>query len=217
MLGFMNAAFLTRQPKVHRPRAADLLEEFINNFQGETITLADLLNALGHRAFGVAILVFALANLLIANIPGISTVLGLPLIWISVQMVLGHRRPWLPKKLAMRSFQRENFARMIHRACAVLRRIETFIKPRLLPLSSYQAERYLGAIACAMSVVLALPIVFGNWLPAWGLAFIALGMIERDGLFIVIGWVFGILATLYAFAFYTGFAYMLKWVASYGW
>lgn len=212
----MSAAFLVRKPKPHRPRAADLLEEFINNFQGDTITLADLLNALGHRAFGVAILVFALANLLIANIPGISTVLGLPLIWISVQMVLGHRRPWLPKKLAERSFQRETFARMIKRACSVLRRVETLIKPRLLGLSSQQAEPYIGIIACAMSVVLALPIVFGNWLPAWGLAFMALGMIERDGLFIVIGWAFGILATLYALAFYTGFAYLLKWLVGYG-
>lgn len=210
-------AFLSRQPRPHRPRAADLLEEFITNFQGSTITLADLLNALGHRAFGVAMLVFALANLLIANIPGISTVLGLPLILISTQMVMGHTKPWLPKRLAERAFKRVTFERMIKRSVKVLRSIEKLIKPRLLALSEHKAERYLGAIACAMSVVLALPIVFGNWLPAWGLAFIALGMIERDGLFIILGWLLGLLATAYAVAFYTGFAYMLKWVVQYGW
>lgn len=210
-------ALLSRQPRAHRPRAAELLEEFISNFQGNTITLEDLLNALGHRAFGLAILVFALANLLIANIPGISTVLGLPLILISVQMVMGYSRPWLPKKLAQRAFKRTTFERMIKRSVRVLRSIEKLIKPRLLVLSEHKAERYLGAIACAMSIVLALPIVFGNWLPAWGLAFIALGMIERDGLFIIIGWLLGLLATAYAVAFYTGFAYMLKWLVQYGW
>lgn len=210
-------AFLTRKQRPHRPRAADLLEEFITNFQGSTITLADLLNALGQRAFGVAILVFALANLLIANIPGISTVLGLPLILISLQMVMGRERPWLPQRLAQRAFKRTTFERMIRRSVKVLRSIEKLIKPRLLLLSEHKAERYLGAIAFAMSVVLALPIVFGNWLPAWGLALIALGMIERDGLFIVIGWIFGLLATAYAIAFYTGFAYMLKWLVQYGW
>lgn len=215
----MKTGFLTRskKPKQHRPRAADLLQEFITGFKGEEITLADLLNALGHRAFGVAILVFALANLLIANIPGISTILGLPLILFSLQMILGQKRPWLPNKLANRAFKRETFERMIRRAVSVLNKIEKLIKPRLLVLSEPKAEPYLGGIIFAMSAVLALPIVFGNWLPAWGLAFIALGMIERDGLFIVIGWLLGILATVYAITFYTGFAYLLKWLVSYGW
>lgn len=214
----MSAGYLTRptKPKPHRPRAAELLQEFIANFKGEEITLADLLGALGHRAFGVAILIFALANLLIANIPGISTVLGLPLVLFALQMMMGHARPWLPKKLATRAFKRETFERMIARAVAILRKIETLIKPRLLPLSDHKAERYLGGIVLAMSVVLALPIVFGNWLPAWGLAFMALGMIERDGLFIIIGWLLGILATVYAIAFYTGFAYALQWLVTSG-
>lgn len=217
MLGAMNAAFFSRKPRPHRPRAADLLEEFMAGLNGNTVTLADFMNALGNRAFGVAILVFALANLLIANIPGISTVLGLPLILISVQMVMGYHRPWLPKKLAEREFKRATFERMLRRSAGVLRSIEKLIRPRMLLLSSTHAERWLGVINFAMSLVLALPIVFGNWLPAWGLAFIALGMIERDGLFIIIGWVLGILATAYAIAFYTGFAYLMRWVIQYGW
>lgn len=190
----------------------------MQGLSGNTVTLEDFMNALGNRAFGVAIMVFALANLLIANIPGISTVLGLPLILISIQMVMGYHRPWLPKKLAQRQFKRATFERMLRRAARVLRSIEKLIRPRLLALSSQRAERWLGIINLAMSIVLALPIVLGNWLPAWGLAFIALGMIERDGIFIIIGWLLGILATAYAIAFYAGVAHMVSWiVSSYGW
>lgn len=207
----MNSFLMPKEPKTHRPRAADLLREFIDNFPRDKVTLADLMNALGHRAFGVAILVFALANLLIANIPGISTVLGIPIILIGAQLMMGQHRPWLPKKLAEKEFDKQVFERMIARTLPVLRKVEVFIRPRLLFLS-LKADRFLGLLCLLLGIVLALPIVFGNWLPAWALTAIALGMIERDGVLILIGMGIGVAATAYAVAFYSGFAHLLSWL-----
>lgn len=208
--------FLTRQPQPYRPRAADLLEEFIQTTEHEKLSLEHLMSALGHRAFGVAILVFALANILIANIPGISTILSIPLMIFSLQMMWGVHHPWLPKKLAQREFDRATFERMLRRAAGVMRKIEVFIKPRLLFLV-IKNDKVLGFICLLLSIVLALPILFGNWLPAWGLVFISLAMIERDGLLILIGLLFGVAAVAYAIAFYSGFAYLMKWLVQYGW
>jgi hypothetical protein len=204
--------FLPPKEKTHRPRAAEILQQFIENFPHDKITLADVMNTLGHRAFGAAIFIFALANLLIANIPGISTILGIPIILIAMQLMMGSHRPWLPKSLAEKEFDKAAFQKVINRTVPVLKKIEVFIKPRLLFLS-LRADRFLGLICLLLGLVLALPIVFGNWLPSWALAFIALGMIERDGFVILIGMAIGIAAIAYAVAFYTGFAHLLSWIA----
>jgi hypothetical protein len=204
--------FLTRKPKVYRTRAADLLEEFINNFPHEKVRLSDLMAAIGARAYGVAILIFAVANLLISNIPGISTILGLPIILFGAQMMMGQPRPWLPKKIAEREFDRVTFERVIRRTISVLRKVETFIKPRLLFLA-YRNGRMQGLMCTTLGIVLVLPILFGNWMPSWALALMALGMIERDGLLIAFGAVVGIAAVSYAVAFYSGLTYLVQWLA----
>ena len=45
-----------------------------------------------------------------------------------------------------------------------------------------------------MGTILALPIIFGNLLPAWAIILLALGLIEEDGVAVLIGSVVGILA-----------------------
>jgi hypothetical protein len=52
-------------------------------------------------------LVFAFSNVLPAP-PGVSGVLGLPLIYLSFQMMLG-RMPWLPHIIADRSVPLDKF------------------------------------------------------------------------------------------------------------
>jgi hypothetical protein len=197
-----------RAPKPYRPRATDILEGFLTNLTRDTVTLSEVLGMLGHRAFGIAIFVFALANLIISNVPGVSTILGLPIVFFSLQMMFGAHQPWLPKFLAEKQFRRESFENIIHRSVRVLRKMEIFIKPRLLFLV-VKNDQVLGLICFVLSAVLILPILFGNWLPSWGLALIALGMIERDGLLTLIGFIFGLAAVAYAIAFFLGFAHLV--------
>lgn len=201
-----------RLPRAPKPKAAEVLEEFLANSTGDTVTLGDLMAALGGRAFGVAIFVFAVANLLIANLPGMSTILGIPVVLIAAQIMLGLERPWLPQALAQKQIKRTTLAKMTREMTRVLRKLERFIKPRWLVLSEKRAERILGAYCFLIGLVLTLPIVFGNWLPSWALAFMALGLIEKDGVFISIGMAIGLLAISYAVAFYTGFVYLFDWL-----
>jgi hypothetical protein len=203
--------FLNHTPKPYRPRAADLLEEFINGLTNDTVRLGDFIDILGHRAFGVAILVFALANLLIANVPGMSVILSLPIVLISLQMLAGAHRPWLPKGLADRELKRETVEKIVKRSCTVLRKIEMFIRPRWLPLA-VKNDRVLGFACLVFSIVLALPILFGNWLPSWALTLIALGMIERDGALIALGIAVGLGGLAYAIAFFEGLMRLAAWV-----
>src|SRR3546814_1398086 len=61
-------------------RTSDVLRRFIADFPGDRVSVADLTAALGDRAYGVLLFVFALPNLMPVNLPGVSSVLGVPLI-----------------------------------------------------------------------------------------------------------------------------------------
>ena len=63
-------------------------------------------------------------------------------------------------------------------------------------LSSPTAERLIGGVCLILAIVLVLPISLGNMLPAFALCLIALGIMERDGVWIFAGVVTAGLALL---------------------
>ena len=66
-------------------------------------------------------------------LPGISAVLGAPLILLTAQLMIGRRRPWLPGLLRRRSLARESFEGLVGRIVPRLQRMEEMISPRMLP------------------------------------------------------------------------------------
>jgi Uncharacterized ABC-type transport system, permease components len=73
-------------------------------------------------------------------------------------------------------------------------RLERHLRPRLPGLTRPPAERLLGLAVMVLAAVLALPIVFGNQPPAFAIALIALGLIEKDGAFVAAGLAAGVVA-----------------------
>ncbi len=184
---------------------------------GDRLRLGDLVEALQDRAFGVLMLVLALPNAIgIGAIPGVSTVFGLPQIVLAIQMAIGLERPWLPKTLLDRSLARRDFDRVVTGATPYLVKIERVLKPRWPALTSYVAERVLGVVLIVLATIVSLPIVFGNQPPAIAMALIALGLIERDGLFVVVGLATSVIAAALAGAVIAGGAaavyYFFQWV-----
>jgi hypothetical protein len=158
----------------------------------DTIAVNDLITLLGGRGRAGLILLFALPNVLPAP-PGMSGVLGLPLLYLSFQMMLG-RVPWLPKFIGHRSVPRDRFALLVDTAAPWLARAERLLRPRWSWLVNHRAERVIGAFCLLLAAVLALPIPFGNMLPALAISLIALGVLERDGLWVMIGTVTGLVS-----------------------
>ncbi|GHG34470.1 exopolysaccharide biosynthesis protein [Paracoccus aerius] len=154
------------------------------------ISVAQILTALDDRGLIGLLLILALFNV-IPNPPGTSAVLGLPMVYLSWQMMRG-QMPWLPQFLTGRSFDVAQFRILVTRAMPHLNRIERLLRPRLAILSSPAAMKILGGVCLVLSIVLILPIPFGNLLPAAAIAIIALGALERDGAWILGGVLFGI-------------------------
>jgi hypothetical protein len=174
---------------------------------GPRVRLRDLVNALGDRAFGLLILVFALPNAVgLGTIPGLSTVFGVPQMFIAAQMALGWHKPWLPDWVLEQSLDRGDFRKVVDKSTPYLQRAEKLLLPRWAFMSSYFAERLLGIVFLVMATIVALPIPGGNWPPAVAMAFISIGLVERDGLYIVIGLVVAVIAVCIAGAVIGAFA-----------
>lgn len=167
----------------------------------DRVSLADLVAVLDERAFGVLMLILALPNAVgLGTIPGLSTVFGIPQIFVSLQMILGAQRPWLPAFVLERSIAMKDFRTMVERAEPSLVKIERLLRPRLAVMSSDLVERLLGLVLLILSILVALPIPFANQPPAVAQGLIALGMIERDGVIVLVGLVVAALATAVAVA-----------------
>ncbi len=154
----------------------------------EQLTVNELIAAFGDRAFGAVMLVFALISTLPLP-PGSTTVTGVPLVIMAIQLARGRERLWLPRRVCQASVSRPNFARGVGKVMPVLRFAERLTRPRLDVLVGQTGQRVVGGICCVLAVVLALPIPLGNMVPAIAICLFSLGIMQRDGYAVVAGWV----------------------------
>lgn len=166
-------------------RLSDVLARIANDPKRDRIAVGDFLRAMQERAFGPLMLIFALPNVL-PTPPGTSSVLGAPLVFLAAQLALG-RSPWLPPIIARRSIARKDFAAFVGKATPWLAKAERLLQPRLGVLAHPPAEYIVGLVCFVLSVVLVLPIPLGNMLPALAICIMALGILERDGIWILVG------------------------------
>jgi len=179
--------FPRRRARHSHERLSELLDRLAHEDDSERIAFGDLLEAVGERAFGALILVFSILAVMVGIIPGISTLLGLPLLLLSIQLAIGSPRPWLPRSVSARSLERSEFARVVVAVRPRLRRLEKLLKPRLLVLTSTWAERGIGLCCLIAAVLVFLPIPLGNLLPAVALCAFGLALMERDGVLMLLG------------------------------
>ncbi len=173
-------------------KLSQMLEQIAADESRAQISFADLLTALHGRAFGALMIIFAFPNIL-PSPPGLAGVLGLPLVFLSAQMMLG-RLPWLPRFIARRSLPRATFASLFTRATPWLARAERLLRHRMAPLTTAPAQKAVGFVCLILSLVLILPIPLGNMLPSIAICLFALGVLERDGLWIIAGLFFAVFA-----------------------
>ena len=147
-----------------------------------------MLNAFGDRAFGALMLLFAAPNMLPLP-PGMSAVLGAPLLFVTAQLMLGRPTLWMPRFIRERSIS----ARLLRPAdgeaqSQSLQRASGSCGPGFPLLLHPVPERIVGAACLLLAIILFLPIPFGNIPPAFAISAFALGILERDGMATLVGW-----------------------------
>ena len=191
-------------------RLSEVLDAIATAGNSDRISVGELADILRDRAFAALIILFAIPNVL-PTPPGTSTVLGLPLIFLTLQLTLGRQRPWLPAFIAGRTLARNDFRVVVGRLTPWLKRVERLLTPRLRVFVRPPVEYFIGAISLLLAIILILPIPFGNMLPAAAICLFALAILERDGLFAL----FGLVTTTAAIALVAGVVYATVRVGAY--
>lgn len=191
-------------PAASRRRISGILEALVARTGGERISFGDLVDAFETKAYGPLIVVFAAPNILPVALPGISAVLGAPLILLTAQLVAGQRRPWLPGFLRRRSLARSTFESLVARIVPRLRRIESVVAPRWLAVTGPLGKRLIGLLGVVLSTIIFLPVPFGNVVPGIALVLMSVGLLARDGLMVIAGWIVGMAGLAIASGFLYG-------------
>ncbi len=161
--------------------------------KGDRITVADLLEILHERGFGMALLLFSLPLCIpFPKPPGLSTLFGLPLFFLATQQMLGRHTLWMPGFILKRSLSRQKMEKIIDLCLPVIKKVETLVRPRLERITLGHFSLLIGFLGAVMAAFISLPLPGSNMVPALGIALMSTGIMVRDGLTVIIGAVVGI-------------------------
>jgi hypothetical protein len=164
---------------------------------GDSMTIGQIADRFAARGLVPFVLLMAILNGF-AVIPGLSTILGLPVIFLGLSLIAGARRVWLPARLRGRAIPVAVLNGAVAKVLPLVARIERAVRPRWWPGDWPGAEatmqRLYGAVVLLAGVVIVLPVPFGNILPSITLILISVGFIGRDGIWALAGLAFGALA-----------------------
>ena len=157
----------------------------------ETVEVRQILNILSKRGIEALLIIFSIP----IPIPGISNLFGLILAILGVQFAFGSKL-WVPKWIAKRKINSQHLSLFIEKAKDVLDALHKVIHPRL---SFFIQNRFMSCfnaiLICLLAFIVALPIPvpLTNILFATPILAMALGLLNDDGLFVLVGYIIVIL------------------------
>jgi hypothetical protein len=156
--------------------------------QRDRLGMREVLDAFGEQGLGALMLIFALFSCLPLP-PGGSTITGAPLLLLSLELATVRNSIWLPRRFVEASVTRATLRRGFGWMIPLLRFAERITRPRLLMLTGRFGQGMMGLACFLLAIVLVLPIPLGNMVPAATIALFALGLMQRDGFVVVLGWI----------------------------
>jgi hypothetical protein len=177
-----------------------LLETLDRLFSGDrrsSLTLDEFLAGLDGRSYAFAIAALNLPNCIPTGIPWLSTITGLPMVFLLVQFFSGRTVPSLPPFIGRRGLRRGSLQRFLGHARGFIRWLENAVHVRHEWWVNGLPRRLLLIAWAANIVILALPIPFDNLLPAWAILFFCLALIEDDGVMAMLGWLLSVLTAVW--------------------
>lgn len=167
------------------------LGRLVADAEGDAITLGWVLDQLHERAFGLFLLILALPCC-IPFLYGVPQIVALPLVFIAGQIVVGRNMPWLPRKLGERQIATASLAALARRADPWLKRVEAVSRPRLAVLTRRPLDQLVGLGLLVFSAAILVPVPGTNTVPGIAVAIVAIGLLQRDGILVVLGMILGL-------------------------
>lgn len=162
------------------------IEDVVNKASSDRILVRDLIDAMDAIGFGLVMMVFAF-GIIIPLPPPFPSIIALPLVIFSAQMMWGYSAPKLPKRFSNLSVSRRVVAMLIQRSAPYIGKVERILRPRLSFMTTHRAERIVGFFTLIFSSFILLPIPLSNFIPGLGILIISFGLLGKDGLVVIFG------------------------------
>jgi hypothetical protein len=175
-------------------KASHVLSSLGGLFPEGRITIGALMDALGDAGLGILLIVFALPSFIPTPGLPVGFVSGTVVALIALQVMAGRHTLWLPDRL--RNFSMPSY--ILVKGAAYLakpmRFFERWLKPRYSQFTGKTARMFLALPILILAVSIVLPIPLGNQAPSIALIAFGFGLIERDGLAILVAIILSVLA-----------------------
>lgn len=171
-------------------RISKQLERLFAEHEEQGLTLGTLREELGSNGFGMLIAVVSLP-MLVPMPPGVSGPVGLMIVFLAVQALLGRPKPWLPAYAAAIRLPGKTVRLMRARALPLLRKLEGKKQVALILKRNDPLVLFGFAVASISGIILLLPIPFMNTLPAIATLAIGMGIGSGNTLWLILGSLLG--------------------------
>jgi len=179
------------------------VEYVIKNLSVDVVTLREILNVIGREGMLVFCIFLTLPFMVPVSIPGVSTVFGIVIGLVGVG-IMTHRPPWLPDRLIRKKFSADRLRLALENGTVWIHRLGRISRPSIPVLThGIGMARVNGLMLITGALLLMAPfglIPFSNTLPGLAILFLAIGVLQRDGRFVILGYMTLVLTVLY-FAF----------------
>lgn len=190
--------------RVHLHKATARVSETLVHVAGRLpqphATTRELIEQLGEQGLLMTCIVVSLPYLIPVSLPFASTVSGIIIILMAIGLAT-NSVPWLPRWILGYRFGSDALSNVLRRGAGWFARFEHWLKPRWTALARGRIVQFLHALALIVNgVLLLLPlpaIPLSNTLPGVGVMALAAGMLERDGAFVLAGWLLTVVSIVY--------------------
>jgi hypothetical protein len=160
----------------------------------DRLTVGDLTEVLDERSFALVVMVLMVPSALPVPTGGVTHLLQLAAMLVTLQMIVGRRELWLPRRLRDHElgskFREKGIPAVIRR----VRWVERFARPRLtLLVESRVGASVIGVLALVFEIAafVAPPFSGLDTLPSLGVVVLCLGLLFADGVIVAAGVVAG--------------------------
>ena len=168
---------------------------------GEPLTLNQMVERTEGRGLYLFLLLVCLPFITPIPLPGFSVIIGVVIFIVGMRIALG-LPPKLPLFIGNRKLPVERQRKIIAASVKWVKRIEKMAKPRgrgwISNIAAIKANALLIAFL-GLVLTLPLPIPFTNSLPAWGIIFLCVSMMEEDALLVWAGYALAAISVIYLF------------------
>lgn len=176
--------------KPRKDSLADALKALLAQANEKDILIKDILSKLVGKGQAALLIIFSLPFCQPIQIPGFSIPFGIMIAFIGLRIAFG-RRIWIPQWILNRKISSRVLKKIVDITIKIINKLRFLVSTRLVGLVKNHSLRLMhGLTVAVLGFILAipLPIPLTNLLAAFPILAFGLGMLEEDGVAIIIAY-----------------------------